>query len=218
MSSGNDYERMFRLWTSVCKLIVDGKRWPSDVIDVLQKIVDGPPPVLLVDLGIVEVPDDYNHATALETFRQRHVQNFSHLDQYITDVNFRHPTRVLEPGDKFNVRAFKPGVPGFTCSEKRMAFLATQDAIYTGAQGACLVWEQKRDQLLKGHRYFSYDLKERLWKSPTTENHGLPGLMAIHGYSFDFRLVAFESEYLSDSDAFLCFTEVKDEGEVPEAV
>lgn len=41
MSSGNLFERLFKLWASICKLILDGKRDIETVISVLQAIVDG---------------------------------------------------------------------------------------------------------------------------------------------------------------------------------
>jgi len=41
MSSGNVYERLFKLWTTVCKLVLDGKRDEEGVCSVLQAIVDG---------------------------------------------------------------------------------------------------------------------------------------------------------------------------------
>jgi len=36
----NAYERLFKLWACICKLIMDGKRDPGLVADVLQKIKD----------------------------------------------------------------------------------------------------------------------------------------------------------------------------------
>jgi len=41
MSSGNLFERLFKLWASICKLILDGKRTAEEVCRVLQAIVDG---------------------------------------------------------------------------------------------------------------------------------------------------------------------------------
>lgn len=41
MSSGNVFERLFKLWASICKLILDGKREAEEVCSVLQTIVDG---------------------------------------------------------------------------------------------------------------------------------------------------------------------------------
>ena len=44
MSNGtvvNVYERLFKLWSAICKMIVDGTRDASKVAEVLQSIVDG---------------------------------------------------------------------------------------------------------------------------------------------------------------------------------
>lgn len=41
MSSGNVFERLFKLWASVCKMVLDGKRAAEEVCRVLQAIVDG---------------------------------------------------------------------------------------------------------------------------------------------------------------------------------
>lgn len=41
MSSGNVFERLFKLWASVCKLVLDGKRAVEEVCAILQAIVDG---------------------------------------------------------------------------------------------------------------------------------------------------------------------------------
>ncbi|MDO8569452.1 MAG: hypothetical protein Q7R89_01545 [bacterium] len=40
MSSGNQFKRLFKLWATVAKLVVDGKRNMAKVADVLQSIVD----------------------------------------------------------------------------------------------------------------------------------------------------------------------------------
>jgi hypothetical protein len=95
---------------------------------------------LFADLGIITVPDDYDHATWLALFSKKNRKKFYFYNDNITDVNFPNPTRILKPGDKFYVRAFKQVVPGNTTSEERMTFLKTQKAIHTGAQGISLVW------------------------------------------------------------------------------
>lgn len=40
MSSGNVFERLFKLWGSVCKLVMDGKRSAQQVCDILQNIIE----------------------------------------------------------------------------------------------------------------------------------------------------------------------------------
>jgi len=158
---------------------------------------------LLVDLGIITVPDDYVHEKRLATFRKQNHKKFYYYDNAITDAKFPNPTRILKPGDKFCVRAFKQVVGGTTTSKERMAFLATQKAVHTSAQGVSLVFDQKRDQLPKGKRYVSFDEKDRLWTDANGRSR-VPGVHCDLGGDFIFFLFYFERVWL-DSDAFLCF-------------
>jgi hypothetical protein len=164
---------------------------------------------LLVDLGIITVPDDYLHDKRLTKFGKQNRKKFYYYNDDITDKNFPNPTRVLKPGDKLRVRVFKQVVGGATTSsEDRMAFLATQKAIHTGAQGASLVFDQKRDQLPKGKWYASFDRKNRLL-ADAGGNHGVPRLYRGHSDgALVFDLGRFES--VRDVDAaFLCFCDVE---------
>lgn len=162
---------------------------------------------LLVDLGIITVPDDYDHATALKTFGKKNRKKFYYYKDAITDQNFPNPTRVLKPGDKLRVRAFKQVVGGSTTSEERMAFLATQKAVHVGAQGASLVWDQKRDQLPKGKWYCSFDEKGRLWQD-ADGRHWVPFVDAVSGGGFSFDLGRFEAVWRGDG-AILCFCDIE---------
>ncbi|MGH7249371.1 MAG: hypothetical protein ACREGC_00170 [Minisyncoccia bacterium] len=186
----------------------DGKfRFENGVL-----ILDTPKPVaepvkfaLLADLGIITVPDDYEHAKRLDTFMKRNRKKFYGVNDNITDANFPNPSRVLKPGDKLQVRAFKQIVGGTTSSEERMAFLATQKAVYTGAQGASLVFEEKRNQLPEGYWYVSFDEKDRLWfdggdrRVPCIDRRS-------HG-DFYWSLGYFENDW-SGGSALLCFCDV----------
>lgn len=167
---------------------------------------------LLVDLGIITVPDDYDHATALAKFGKKNRKKFYYYNEAITDPNFPNPTRILKPGDKLRVRAFKQVVGGSTTSEERMAFLATQKAVHVGAQGASLVWDQKRDQLPKGKWYCSFDEKERLWQDAVGD-HGVPSVFAYSDGVFRFDIGDFEDVWRVD-DAFLCFCDLEPESSV----
>ena len=158
---------------------------------------------LLVDLGEVTVPDNYDHATCLATFDKENRKKFYSYNDAITDKNFPTPTRILKPGDKFHVRAFKQIVSGDTTSEERMAFLAKQKAVLVGAQGATLVFEQKRDQLPKSKWYASFDKKEKLWED-AGGRHRVPLVSAYSVGAFYFYLGYFEDVW-DDSIAFLCF-------------
>ena len=160
---------------------------------------------LLVDLGIITVPKGYVHDTRLTMFSEKNKKKFYSYDDNITDENFSHPTRILKPGDKLHARVFQQVVSGTTTSEERLAFLATQKAIYTGAQGASLVFDQKRNQLPKGKWYSSFDKPDRLWED-ADGNHRVPNVNAHSGGDFDFDLGNFENVW-HDNLAFLCFSD-----------
>ncbi len=212
-SKSNVLERIFRQQIAINKAIMDRKWDPQKIADHLQVLIDNPPRIekfaLLVDLGIITVPETYLHETQLTTFGKQNRKKFYHYNNEITDKNFPNPTRVLKPGDKLRVRAFKQVVGDTTTSEECMAFLATQKAIHVGVQGASLVWDQKRDQLPKGKGYVSFDEKDRLW-THADGDHGVPRVDAGSDGDFGFSLGYFELVW-RDGSAFLCFTEVVEE-------
>jgi hypothetical protein len=132
---------------------------------------------------------------------------FRSYNEDITDKNFPNPTRILKPGEEFRVRVFKQFVGDTTTSEERMAFLATQKAVHTGAQGLSLVFDEKRDQLPKGGWYASFDERDRLWKDAHNK-HQVPGVDCSSGYDFEWRLGSLEDVWFEDG-AFICMTEVE---------
>lgn len=158
---------------------------------------------LLVDLGIFTVPDDFIPEKCLAEFHKKNCKKFYGYNKDITDLHFSNPTRILKPGDKLRVKAFKQIVSGITTSEERMAFLATQKAVHLGAQGVTMVFDQKKDQLIKGYWYCSFDEKDRLWKD-SGGSHRVPYLCAHSDGDFNFRLGYFEHGW-DDSHAILCF-------------
>ena len=162
---------------------------------------------LLVDLGIITVTEDYEHAARLKTFRKKNVRKFYYYNDAITDENFANPSRVLKPGNKLHVRVFKQVAAGTTTSEERIAFLATQKAVLTGAQGASLAFERKRDQLPKGYWHSSFDEKDRLWQDAGGCRR-VPLVSAFSGDGFEFSLGDFEGVWGGDF-ALLCFCDVE---------
>lgn len=158
---------------------------------------------LLADLGMIIVPDDYDPKNRLTLFGKENRKKFYYYNDDITDANFPNPTRVLKPGDKLRVRVFEQTVKGNTTSEERMAFLATQKAVHTGAQGASLVFEQKRDQLPKGKWYCSFDEKDRLWKDADGRRR-VPFVGAYSGGDFRFCLGCFRDGW-DGAHCLLCF-------------
>ena len=142
---------------------------------------------LLVDLGIITVPDGYVHGTCLRKFFKENGKKLYDYNKNITDENFSNPSRVLKPGDRVRVRAFHQIVPGMTTSKERMAFLEKQPGnFYAGAQGLVHVFE-KRDQLLKGKWYASLDEKDHLWEV-SDGDHRVPGVDANSDGDFGISL------------------------------
>ena len=84
-----------------------------------------------------------------------------------------------------------------------MKFLATLGSHYTGAQGASLVFGQKRGQLPKGYWYGSFDEKDRLWED-AEQRHRVPVVRVHDGGGFSFGLGCFEEPW-SDDFAFFSF-------------
>jgi hypothetical protein len=210
-------------------IVFDDLRGPGEIIKPAQRLVveDGffggeaifvPEPslksiarfVLLADLDTVTVPDNYNHVTQLTTFYDNHKEKFYHKNSFsgynknVTDTNFSKATTQLTAGQKIHVRVWKQAdhkTP--TTSEERMAFLAEQNSIYTGAQGLSLVFEQKRNQLLRSYHYVSYDEKYALWEN-AEHRFCLPKLFLSKDGHFDLGLKFFESPCF-DNYVFLSF-------------
>jgi len=159
---------------------------------------------LLVDLGIITVPADYDHMSQLSSFKSNNRYRFYSYNHDITDVNFWNPTRILKPGDRLWVRAHKQIILGTTTSRERLAFLESLGSHHTGAQGASLVFEQKRDQLPKGYWYVSFDEKYRLWEDEQ-DRHMLPAIHVNSHGVFSFLLSDFERPWRDFSRAFLSF-------------
>jgi hypothetical protein len=158
---------------------------------------------LLADLGTIVVPEEYAHSIQLESFAASHRKQFSYFNEAITDENFPNPSRIMMPGQKYRVRAWKQIVPGTTTSEERMTFLAGEKSVHVGAQGASLVFEEMRNQLPKGYWYASFDEKERLWKGADGYLR-VPSVNANSGGGFRWHLGYFEGVWFDD-DAFLSF-------------
>jgi len=161
---------------------------------------------LLTDLGTITVPEDYRHETWLASFSEKDSKKFFYLwNDNITDANFPNPTRILKPGDKLRVKVFKQIVSGTTTSDERVAFLKSQKAVFTGAQGVSLVFEQKRSELPKGYWHASFDEENRLWKDACGD-HRVPFVYTRWDGSFEFRLGNFESDW-DGVHLLLCFSE-----------
>ncbi len=158
---------------------------------------------LLVNLGIIIVPDDCVAGTELASLNKK---DFYYCNENLTDKNFSNPSRILKPGDKFSVKAFKQNFSGTTTSQERLGFLATfPNAVLLGAQGGSLVYKQKRSELPKGYWYASFDKNGKLWKD-SDGNHRVPNVYAYTDGDFVFNLGYFEGDW-HESCVLLCFYE-----------
>lgn len=111
---------------------------------------------LLADFGTVEVPYGYVHSTAPGKFAEIDAEYSNYFNPASIAANLN-PSRMLKPGERLRVQAFKQTGSSETSKVDRMDFLHNQGAIYTGVRGAILVFEQKR-QLLPEHSFFvSFD-------------------------------------------------------------
>jgi hypothetical protein len=160
---------------------------------------------LLEDFGVIVVPEEYDHATYLTSFEKQNRGKFWYYDKDITDTNFSNPSRILKAGDRLQVKAFKQIVPGETLSAERIVFLHMQNAVYTGAQGAGLVFEQRCVKLQKGMRYVSFD-KVRLCEDVDLGRR-VPVVVAKPEGDFRFDLESLGRSW-NRKDAFLCFCEL----------
>ncbi|MDP2934305.1 MAG: hypothetical protein Q8N59_00835 [bacterium] len=158
---------------------------------------------LFKDLGITTVPDDYVHSTRLASFEKENRKKFYYWNDATTDKNFAKATTKLVPGRKLHVKVFKQIVSGTTTSEECLAFLKSQNAVLTGAQGASLVFEQKREDLPKGYWYLSFDEKEALWKD-AVGYHRVPYVDRYSDGDWYFDLGYFEYVW-RDHYCLLCF-------------
>lgn len=163
---------------------------------------------MFIDLGIVTVPDDYNHKTQLSSFKAKYqnekVESFSPYNSLITDESFSAPSCILRSGDMLHVQVFRQvGVDETTSSEERMEFLSSRHAVYTGAQGASLVWEQKRARLPRGLWYLSMDREDCLPRDDEGFRR-VPGISVDHGGNFGFNLGYWVDTWVINS-TFLLF-------------
>lgn len=161
------------------------------------------------DLGAIVVPKNYD-SVYLARFSKRNSRRFWRYDKNLAQENFAIPSRILRPGERLRVKAFRQLLPPFASYERRMRFLQKQKALYLGAQGAALVFEQKRSKLQKGFWYVSLDKEERLWRGQDG-CYRVPALNACMSgrYAFDLKNI---HELWDEHSVLLCFYEEGDGG------
>lgn len=184
--------------------------------------------VLLADLSMITVPEDYRHATQLDSFRSTYRGHFDYYDDGVTGAQFPNPSCVLMPGASLSVRVFGLRVlPGMSAAklgiteverckasvttiEECITFLNNQKAVCVGAQGASLIWEQKREQLLPGYAIISFDEPKALLKQHN--QYYAPYLVRSDEFSdgsgYDFGLESVSGTLGSYDFAFFCINRV----------
>lgn len=146
------------------------------------------------------VPKDYNHPTQLASFAKENRKKFYFYNDNITDRNFAKVTNKLVPGKTYEAKIFK--ITKRVTSEDCLAFLKkTQKAIFVGAQGISVVWQQAKEQFPKEWTV-SFDEKDAFWRG-ADGRYGVPGVFRRVGGAWDFDLGRFEGDW-DDGDCLLC--------------
>lgn len=147
------------------------------------------------------VPLDYVHATQLATFERRYREGLNHFNSNITDAHFSRATAELIPGKTYIVNIF--GTKETVTSEDCLNLLRSQKALLVGAQGASLVYQEKKEELPRGKCYASFDEKKTLWVG-AYGNHRVPLVYRNSGGDCRFNLGVFEDDW-NDNSCVLCF-------------
>lgn len=155
----------------------------------------------LLNTFSITVPQGYSHATRLDSFGEKHRKESYYYDDAITDKNYSQATTKLEPGRKLKVKVFQ--IKGRVTSLDCMAHLRSQKAALVGAQGASLVYEQKKDELPVNRWSVSFDEKDALWVD-ATGYHRVPHVDRHSDGGFEFDLGRFEGNWDGDH-CLLCF-------------
>ena len=147
------------------------------------------------------VPKDYNHPTQLASFAKENRKKFYFYNDNITDRNFAKVTNKLVPGKTYEAKIFK--ITKRVTSEDYLAFRKkTQKAIFVGAQGISVVWQQAKEQFPKGKWTVSFDEKDAFWQD-ANGRRGVPRVGRNIGDGWFFDLGRFEGD-LDDGDCLLC--------------
>lgn len=169
MSNGkmNPYERLLKLQIQSGKLILDSKRKPKVVADVLQRIVGKDDEWLerwlALDPNVIERERIEAKFQFVESFNivEPTVEIFPDHDEYLTGFLLRHhhefhkhndnadtttsPAKVY-PGREISVFVFKV-VDVEIAHADLLRFHTYQDAIKLGAYGIAVVYEQAKDKI-----------------------------------------------------------------------
>ena len=138
------------------------------------------------------VPKDYNHPTQLASFAKENRKKFYFYNDNITDRNFAKVTNKLVPGKTYEAKIFK--ITKRVTSEDCLAFLKkTQKAIFVGAQGISVVWQQAKEQFPKEWTV-SFDEKDTFGQDIFSD-HRVPYVSRRVDGGWRFGLGSFECNW-----------------------
>jgi len=157
----------------------------------------------LVKTFKLTVPHDYVHETQLTTFSEKHCHEFISPHIKITDQKFANASTRLLPGKKYLVKIFQ--ITQRVSSTYCLSFLKKQQAIFTGAQGISLVWEQKKEMLPTNKFTVSFDEKKALWLD-NVGHYRVPGINLTADNRASFSSGNFGMPW--DNICLLCFCEL----------
>lgn len=156
----------------------------------------------LVDTLRIVVPEDYDSSKCFASIILKYPRAFYYYHNAISDKNYAKATVKLNPGEKIKVGVYQ--IKKMATFEDCMAKLCLERAMFVGAQGLALIWEQKRDELPKGRFHIlSFDEEKALWKD-SSGAYQLPYINRGSDNAFKFSLDSSEHA-LSAGHYFLCF-------------
>ncbi len=100
----------------------------------------------LVNTFPLTVPEDYDHATCLDSFRKLKNDQVAHMFDFYrhSDAEFSDVTTKLVPGLRFKVKVFQ--VKELVSCEECLVLLESEKAVLTGVQGLVLAYQLAKDQ------------------------------------------------------------------------
>lgn len=152
-------------------------------------------------------PKRYDHDTQLATFvSYAEKEKFFCYNYSITDANFANATLRLIPGRTYLVKIFGIKQGETVNSEDCLKFLATQQAIFVGAQGLSLVRQLKKGKFPMSKWTLSFDKEDALWRD-ADGNPGVPvmGRDSDGDWYFDLTYLGDDSH---DGFCLLCVNDL----------
>ncbi len=147
MSSGTSnaekFERLWKVQTTVNKLIADGSRTPADLMLVLQRIIDAPL-IAKYDFGTLVVPhtfrsDEWSSCFSKDEWNLDEPENVKKYPQHM---------KMLQPRKRFHVLGYTR-IAHCGC-EVVIDHLKRMGAVLLGAPGLALFVNENRESI-KGH-------------------------------------------------------------------